>query len=304
MSTPGPDERRPAAPAPDLLARLAPPVFVVIWATGFIVARLVAPDAEPLSFLSVRYVLAIALLALAALAVGAAWPKTWAGWRDGLVAGMLLHGAYLGGVFWSVANGLPAGIAALVAGLQPLITGVLVIPFLGERVSPRRWLGILVGFSGALLVIAPKLGAGAGAEIPLVPLGVAFLGVVGMTLGTIWQKRTAAAVDLRTNTVVHYCGALLVTLPVALLIEEGRIALTTEVAIGLAWAVLGLSIGAISLLLVLIRRGAVAGVASLLFLVPPCSAVMAWALFGETLAPVQMLGMAVAAAGVAVASRG
>jgi drug/metabolite transporter (DMT)-like permease len=304
MSTSAQDERLREARAHDPLARLAPPVFVVIWATGFIVARLVAPDAEPLTFLSVRYVLAIAVLALAAVAVGAAWPKTWAGWRDGLVAGMLLHGAYLGGVFWAVAHGLPAGIAALVAGLQPLITGALVVPLLGERVSPRRWLGILVGFSGAVLVIAPRLGAGAGAEIPVVPLGVAFLAVVAMTLGTIWQKRTAGKLDLRTNTVVQYCGALVATLPVAALLEEGRIAFTTEVVLGLAWAVLGLSIGAISLLLVLFRRGAVAGVASLLFLVPPCSAVMAYALFGETLAPVQMLGMAVAAAGVALASRG
>ncbi|MEQ8233456.1 MAG: DMT family transporter [Gammaproteobacteria bacterium] len=298
------NDERPRAPARDPLARMAPPVFVMIWATGFIVARLVAPDAEPLTFLSVRYGLVIAVLALAAFAVGAAWPRTLAGWRDGLVAGMLLHGAYVGGVFWAVAHGLPAGIAALVAGLQPLITAVLVIPLLGERVPRRRWLGILVGFSGALLVILPRLGAGTGAAIPLVPLGIALLGVVGMTLGTIWQKRTAGAVDLRTNTVVQYCGALAATLPVALLFEEGRIAYTIPVVVGLAWAVFGLSIGAISLLLVLIRRGAVAGVASLLFLVPPCSAVMAYVLFGETLAPVQMLGMAIAAAGVAVASRG
>ncbi len=302
MSSSGNSERSRAR-AHDPLAWLAPPVFVVIWATGFIVARLVAPDAEPLTFLSLRYALVIAVLALAAVALGAAWPRTIAGWRDGLVAGMLLHGAYVGGVFWAVAHGLPAGIAALVAGLQPLITAVLVIPLLGERVPRRRWLGILVGFAGALLVILPRLGIGTGAVIPPVPLGVALLGVVGMTLGTIWQKRTAGAVDLRTNAVVQYCGALAATLPIALLLEDGRIVYTTAVVVGLAWAVFGLSIGAISLLLVLIRRGAVAGVASLLFLVPPCSAVMAYALFGETLAPVQMLGMAVAATGVALASR-
>lgn len=286
----------------DPVATLAPPLFVVIWATGFIVARLVAPHADPLSFLSLRYVLAVAVLALAAVAVGAAWPRTRAGWRDGLVAGVLLHGVYLGAIFWAVSRGLPAGIAALVAGLQPLITGILVMPLLGERVSRVRWLGILVGFSGALLVIGPKLGAGAG--IPPLPLAVAFVGVVGMTLGTIWQKRTAGAVDLRTNTVVQYCGAALVTLPLAWLLEDGRIDFTGEVVIGLAWAVLGLSIGAISLLLVLIRRGAVAGVASLLFLVPPCSAIMAYALFGETLTLLQILGMGVAAVGVAIASRG
>ncbi|WP_349368991.1 DMT family transporter [Salinarimonas sp.] len=292
----------PTAPNRDLVARLAPPLFVVIWATGFVVARLVAPDADPLSFLALRYALAIGVLAIAAVVAGAAWPSDWIGWRDGLVAGMLLHGGYLGGVFWSVDHGLPAGIAALVAGLQPLMTALLVAPLLGERVSARRWLGIAVGFSGALLVIAPRLGAGAG--IPIFPLAICFLAVLAITLGTIWQKRTAARLDLRTNTVVQYGGALLFTAPLALLLEEGRIAFTPQVAIGLAWAVLGLSIGAISLLLILIRRGAVAGVASLLFLVPPCSAVMAYFLFGETLAPVQMLGMAVAALGVALASRG
>lgn len=285
----------------DALARLAPPLFVVVWATGFIVARLVAPHADPLTFLTVRYALALAILAPAAFLVGAAWPATPAVWRDGLIAGVLLHGAYLGGIFWAVSHGLPAGIAALVAGLQPLITGLLVLPLLGETVSRRRWLGILVGFSGALLVIAPRLGAGAG--IPILPLVVAFFAVVAMTLGTIWQKRTAGGVDLRTNTVVHYCGAALATAPLALLFEDGRIDAHPDVIVGLAWAVLGLSIGAISLLLVLIRRGAVAGVASLLFLVPPVSATMAYVLFGETLVPLQILGMGIAAVGVAIASR-
>lgn len=280
----------------------APPLFVLLWATGFILARLVAPHAEPFSFLLLRYVVAGAILAGFALAVGAAWPRDLRGWRDGLVAGALLHGLYLGGIFWAVAQGLPAGIAALVAGLQPLLTGLLVGPLIGERVSPLRWTGILVGFSGALLVVVPRLGADAG--IPPVALAAAFLGVVAITLGTIWQKRTGSSLDLRTNTVVQYCGAVLVTAPLVLAFEEGRIAFVPELWIGLAWAVFGLSIGAIALLLMLIRRGAVAGVASLLFLVPPVSALMAYGLFGETLAPVQILGMGVAALGVALASRG
>jgi drug/metabolite transporter (DMT)-like permease len=287
---------------PDLLVRLAPPLFVVIWATGFIVARLVAPHADPLHFLSLRYALATAVLALAALAVRAPWPATGRAWTAGLVAGVLLHGGYLGGVFWAVKHGLPAGIAALIAGLQPLVTGALVGPLLGERVSPRRWLGIAVGFCGALLVVAPKLGAADG--FPPLPVAVCFLGVVSITLGTIWQKRTSVAADLRTNTVAQYIGALAVTLPVALLLEGGRLDPTPPFLVGLAWAVFGLSIGAIGLLLLLIRRGAVAGVAALLYLVPPVSALMAYALFGETLTPVQILGMAVAAAGVAIASRG
>lgn len=286
----------------DPLARLAPPLFVLIWATGFIVARLVAPHADPLHFLSLRYALAIAVLGLVALALRAPWPATRQAWGAGLVAGVLLHGGYLGGVFWSVKHGLPAGIAALIAGLQPLVTGALVGPLLGERVSPRRWLGIAVGFCGALLVVAPKIGAIDG--FPPLPVLVCGLGMVSITFGTIWQKRTSVAADLRTNTVAQYCGALAVTLPVALLLEEGRLDPTPPLLIGLAWAVVGLSIGAIGLLLLLIRRGAVAGVAALLYLVPPVSALMAYALFGETLSLVQIVGMGVAAAGVAIASRG
>ncbi|KAA2234936.1 DMT family transporter [Salinarimonas soli] len=286
----------------DPVARFAPPLFVLIWATGFIVARLVAPHADPLHFLSLRYALAVAVLVPVALAVRAPWPATGRAWGAGLLAGVLLHGGYLGGVFWAVKHGLPAGIAALVAGLQPLVTGALVGPLLGERVSRRRWLGIGVGFCGALLVVAPRLGGVEG--FPPFSLLVCFLGVISITFGTIWQKRTAVSADLRTNTVVQYLGAFAVTMPVAFLLEEGRLDPTPALLIGLAWAVVGLSIGAIGLLLVLIRRGAVAGVAALLYLVPPVSALMAYGLFGETLSPVQILGMAVAALGVAVASRG
>ncbi len=285
-----------------LLPRLAPPLFVLIWATGFVVARLVAPFADPLTFLSLRFAMAALVLAVVTLAVRAPWPLTGRGWRDGLVAGALLHGVYLGGVFWAVKHGLPAGIAALIAGLQPLATGLLVGPWLGERVSPRRWVGIAVGAFGAALVVAPKLGTADG--FPPLPLAICLLAMLSITAGTIWQKRTAAGVDLRTNAVVQYLGALLVTGPLMLLLEDMRLEPSASLWIGLAWAVLGLSIGAIGLLLFLIRRGAVAGVAALLYLVPPVSALMAFALFGETLSLVQIAGMVVAAAGVAIASRG
>jgi drug/metabolite transporter (DMT)-like permease len=289
-------------PATSSLSGLVPPVFVLIWSTGFVVARLVAPYAEPLTFLFVRYVLATLVLVAVATLARAPWPGTARGWRDGLVAGMLLHGCYLGAVFWAVKHGLPAGIAALVAGLQPLATGLLVGPILGERVTPRRWLGIGVGFLGAALVVAPKLGVSDG--FPPLPLAICCLGMVSITLGTIWQKRTGGAADLRTNAAVQYIGAALVTLPVALFLEEGRLDFVPALWIGLLWAVFGLSIGGIALLLLLIRRGAVAGVAALLYLVPPVSSLMAYALFGETLAPLQILGMMIAAAGVAIASRG
>jgi drug/metabolite transporter (DMT)-like permease len=284
------------------LARSAPLLFVFIWGTGAIVARLVAPYSEPLTFLLLRYGLTIAVLAGIALAVHAPWPATLRSWRDAMLAGILLHGLYLGGMFWAVGAGVPAGIAALIAGLQPLATALLVGPLLGEEVSQRRWVGILIGLVGAVLVIAPKLGGSDGLQAG--PILLCVLAMISMTVGTIWQKRTGHAGDLRTSTVVQYLGAALVTLPVALAFEHGRFHANLSFGIGLIWAVFGLSIGGIGLLLFLIRRGAVAGVASLFYLVPPVSSLIAYALFGETLTPIQLVGMAVAVLGIAITSKG
>lgn len=284
------------------LDRSVPLAFVGVWATGFIVARVAAPHAEPLTFLTMRYVLSALVFALVAVAVGASWPGTPRGWRDALVAGVLMQAVYLGGVFWSVQHGLPAGVSALVCGLQPLLTGALAYPLLGERLGPRQWSGIATGFAGAALVLAPKLGPAEGGLPPL-PLGVCFAAMVAITFGTIWQKRVAAGTDLRTNAAVQFLGAAVATIPVAALTEDGAFDNSLEAWAALLWAVLGLSVGGTSLLLVLIRRGAVAGVASLFYLVPPAVAVLAFILFDERLAPVQIGGMLIAAAGVAVASR-
>ncbi len=280
-----------------------PLLFVSIWATGFIVARLVAPHVDPLTFLAYRFVLSASAFAIIAAAVRAAWPRGVRGWRDALVAGVLIQGIYLGGVFWSVRHGLPAGISALITGLQPLLTALLAFPLLGERVGVRRWAGIGLGFAGALLVLQPQLIAGS-SSLLIAPLLACGAGMVAITLGTIWQKRTASTADLRTNAAVQFSGAALVTIPAAALTESGHFDGTWQAWTGLAWAVCGLSLGAISLLLILIKRGAVAGVASLFYLVPPVVAVLAFALFGEQLSALQVAGMAVAATGVAVASRG
>jgi drug/metabolite transporter (DMT)-like permease len=274
---------------------------VVIWATGFVVARLVAPDSEPLTFLVARHSLAILAFAAIAFASGATWPSGAREWRSGLIAGVLLHGIYQGGVFWSIKHGVPTGIAALIAGLQPVLTALLVGPLLGELVSGRRWLGIGIGLVGAVLVILPKLGSGG--AFSGWALAAACTAVLSITFGTIWQKFSSPTADLRTNAVAQYIGALGVTLPAALLIGEGRMVPTPTLLLGLGWAVFGLSIGAVLLLLVLIRRGAVARVAALFYLVPPVSASMAYLLFDETLTPAQVAGMAVAALGVAIASR-
>lgn len=290
-----------SAPA-SALSRAAPIVFVVLWASGFVVARLVRPYVEPESFVTLRFALSALVLAGIAIIGGATWPCTRRGWRDSLVAGALMQGVYIGGVFWSVKHGLPAAVAAIISGLQPLLTGALAWPLLGERVSPRRWLGILTGFLGTMLVLAPNL-VGAGAVPPLAVLAC-FGGTIGLTLGTIWQKRVGGTVDLRSGAAIQFVGGLLVTLPVALATERFRFVNNPDTWIGLAWAVIVLSVITALLLLSLIKRGAVARVTALFYLVPPITALMALALFGEALVPVQILGMGVAAIGVAIANRG
>jgi drug/metabolite transporter (DMT)-like permease len=277
-----------------------PPTFVVLWATGFVVARLVAPHTEPLIFLTLRFGLSAGILALAAVLVRAPWPRGAANWRDALVAGILLHGLYLSAVFWSVRHGLPAGISALLAGLQPLLTATLAGPVLGERVGLRRWSGILLGFAGALLVLGGNLGTAA--AYPPIAVAICLGGTISLSAGLLWQKRTGRTGDLRTGTAVQYLGALLVTVPLTLLTETGRVDFAPAFWIGLAWSIFGLSIGAVGLLLLMIRRGAVAAVAALMFLVPPVAALIGFALFGETLTIVQIAGMGLATIGVAIAN--
>jgi drug/metabolite transporter (DMT)-like permease len=286
--------------APALVSSL----FVLIWATGFVAARFVAPHAEAFTFVAIRVVgVAFVLIALA-LWRGARWPRDRAGWLHAGIAGVMMQGVYVIGVFWSVQHGLPAGIAALVGSLQPLLTAMLAGPALGERVSRRRWLGIGMGFSGALLVLAPKVGAPDAAGIPVPALAACLAAMVAMTAGTLWQKSRAGGADLLTNAAIQFVGAALLAVPVALLLGTGRFDGSAPLWAGLAWSILVNSVAGILLLLALIRRGAVAGVAALLFLVPPVSALMAYGLFGEALEPIQMGGMAIAILGVAIASRG
>lgn len=279
-------------------------LFVPLWSTGFITARLAAPHAEPLTFLGLRMVLAGMVLAAYALITRAPWPRSAGGWRDALVAGVLIHGFYLGGVFWAIAHALPAGIMALIASLQPLLTGVLAKPLLGEAVSRRRAGSIAIGAFGAGLTLLPKLGAAGAGGIPVLPLLVGTGAMVAITLGTIWQKNRGRGADLTTNTAVQYAGALV---PIAIgiaITEQGRFDVTSVPGwVGLIWSIFALSIGAILLLMVLIRRGAVAQVASLFYLVPGVSALMAWAMFGESLTGVQIAGLSVAALGVAIGNK-
>ncbi|MEN3931621.1 DMT family transporter [Microvirga sp. W0021] len=279
-----------------------PILFVIIWATGFIVARLVAPHIEPLTFMLGRYMGAGIVLAIIAIILKAPWPDNRRDIRNSMIAGILLHGIYLGGVFWAVKHGMPSGIAALVAGLQPIATAALVGPLLGEKVSRKQWSGVLIGLCGACLVIVPKLGGQNGFTFSA--LIVCLCAMFSITFGTIWQKKNGASINLVTNTVVQYIAAFIVTLPVALMTETMQFEITTDLFLGWFWSVFGLSIGAILLLLTMIRKGAVASVASIIYLVPPTSALMAYFIFREELLPLQIVGMAIAATGVAIALKG
>jgi drug/metabolite transporter (DMT)-like permease len=287
-----------------LAAAVLPALFVPIWATGFISARAVVPHADPFAFTAVRFTAVALILAAVATASRVRWPADRAGWRDPVVAGFLMQGVYLSSTFWAVSRGLPAGIAALVGSLQPLLTALLARPLLGERVSGRRALGILLGFAGAGLVLAPKVGAADPSGIPPRALAVSFLAVLALTLGTLWQKRTGGRGDLLAGATLQFVGGMACAIPLALVFGDAAIDPVAPLWLGLAWAVLINSVAGILLLLALIRRGAVAGVAALFFLVPPVAALLGYLLFGEVLTPVQGAGMVLAALGVAVASRG
>jgi drug/metabolite transporter (DMT)-like permease len=281
------------------MTRLAPFLFVLLWSTGFVGARLGLPHAEPLSFLTVRYLLVLALLLPLALAMRAPWPRDPRQWLHIGVSGLLLHGTYLGGVFVAIAHGLPAGITALVVGMQPLLTAFGAGLLLGEKVTPRQWLGLVLGLAGVALVVAGRAGGSWAAEA-LLPAMVALLGI---TSGTLYQKRFCPRFDLRSGTVLQFLPTAVVTAIVAAATENFRIAWTGEFVFALAWLVLALSLGAIALLNHLIRSGSAVNVASLFYLTPPTTAVMAWVIFGETLSAAMIAGMALAAAGVYLSRR-
>ncbi|HEY7726173.1 MAG TPA: EamA family transporter [Anaeromyxobacteraceae bacterium] len=280
--------------------RAAPYLFVFLWSTGFVGARLGVHHAEPLTFLLVRYAVVAGLMAAASLLTRAPWPRG----RQAAhvaVAGLLVHAAYLGGVFVALARGLPAGATSLVVGMQPVLTAVGAGLLLGERVTPRQWLGLGLGFAGVALVLSGKVGLGAAAAAPGPALGAALAALGGITLGTLYQKRFCPAFDLRTGAVVQFSAAFAGTLPVALATESFRVEWTAELLLALAWLVLVLSLGAISLLNVLIRRGTAVNVARLFFLVPPSTALLAFLFFGETLRGAALAGMGLAAVGVYLA---
>ncbi len=289
----------------DLFRRLAPISFVVLWSTGFIVARFSAPYADPLTFLLARYGLAIAVLAAFALWIGAAWPQSRAQWGHALFSGVLIHAAYLGAVWWAVRQGVPASIAALLSAIQPILTPVLAPMLIGERIGRLQWLGVVLGFVGLVMVLAPNIAGLDAAHLAGIgwPLAVNALGVLALTAGAFYQKRYVHSGDLRTVTVVQYIGAFVVTVPLAYALEPMRITWNLTTVSSLLWSVFALSVVSVALLLMLIRRGEVSRAAQLIYLVPPTSALQAWAFFGEGFTLFQLAGMLVTVFGVALASR-
>ena len=280
--------------------RFAPLLFVVLWSTGFIGAKYGLPYAEPLSFLLTRYGFVIALMTVIALATRAPWPQEPVQWLHVAVSGLLVHAIYLGGVFVAIKHGLPAGVTALVVGMQPLLTAFGAGWLLGETVSGRQWVGLAPGFVGVGLVVSGKFGDGAALGPMLIPALVALLGI---TAGTLYQKRFCAQFDLRTGSVIQFVPTAILTAIAIALFEDFHIEWTPDFIFALGWLVLVLSLGAISLLNLLIRGGSAVNVASLCYLTPISTAVIAWAVFGEKRTLTATAGMLLAVSGVYLVAR-
>lgn len=284
------------------MVRFYPALFVFLWSTGFIGAKYGLPYAEPLTFLLIRYALVAVLMTMAAWLMRASWPGSIRLWCHLAVAGCLIHGVYLGGVFMAIGQGLPAGIVSLLVGLQPLLTAIVASVFLGDVIRGRQWLGLLLGIIGTVMVLQGRF-EGVYALTDLTPLLPAVGALLGITLGTLYQKRFCAHFDWRSGAVVQFLAAALLTLPVAAVFEDFQVDLSGEFVFALGWLVLVLSVGAISLLNHLIRSGTSVNVASLFYLVPPVTALIAWVLFDETLSTLSLVGLGIAVTGVALVRR-
>jgi drug/metabolite transporter (DMT)-like permease len=280
-------------------AHAAPALFVILWSTGFLGGKLGVQHAEPFTFLALRFILVIALLAPLALMMRARWPGT----REGghiAVAGLMLQGGYLGGCFAGLHLGMPAGLMALIVGLQPILTAFAAAPLLGERVTRVQWLGFVLGFSGVVLVVWEKFSLD---RLNTASVAWAIVSLLSITFGTLYQKRFCPRFDIRSGSIIQFGAALLLVAPLAFLMETRQVNWTGEFMFALAWLVLVLSLGAISLLFYLIEHGEATRVSSLFYLTPLVTALMAYAMFGETLSALAMAGMLLGIAGVALVVR-
>lgn len=274
-----------------------PMVFVLLWSTGFVVAKFGLPYAPPLTFLLLRFAGVLLVLLPLVLLMRAPWPSG----RIGHIAfaGILLQGGYLAGVWCAIKLGMPAGVSALIVGMQPILTA-FAAPLIGESVRPRQWLGLLLGICGVGLVVAAKITL---IGLSWQSIALCLLALVSITLGTLYQKRTCPHFDLRTGTIIQFAASIVVLLPFAIFYEHlgpglDTVQWTPRFIGALLWSILALSIGAIFLLFALIRKSAATRVTSLLYLTPPTTALMAWLMFGEVFNLLGIAGMAVAILGV------
>jgi drug/metabolite transporter (DMT)-like permease len=284
-----------------------PWVFVLIWSTGFVVARYGMPHAPPMSFLAIRYALSVVAFAIWALLSGATWPRSRSQWIHLSISGVLMHAGYLGGVWTAVKLGIGAGTVALLVSLQPVLTALWISAAASTHENPPRprvsigqWLGLTLGLVGITMVVWHKLFDG---EITALNLACAALALGSITCGTLYQKRHLVGSDVRTGNAIQLLAAFVVTLPLALL-ETETIRWHPQMVGALMWSVFALSLGGSSLLYLLIQRGAATQVTSLLYLVPPCTALMAWWLFDEALTWPMLAGTLLTVLGVAWVVRG
>ncbi len=288
-----------------MLLRLAPVLFVLIWSTGWISARAAAPLADPLTFLTARFGLAVVLLAIIMMVLGVKFPATRRVWFHGIVTGIFLHAIYLGGIWVSIDRGMPTALAGIIAALQPLLTACVAVVWLSERLTRYQWLGLVLGFAGILVALLPDLfqleAEALRADAGLIGLNV--MAIASVTLGSLYQKRFLPEGDLRAITLVQYIGASLLIAPLALTTETLYIELSLQTALVMGWAVFGLSFAAIGLYLLLIRHGAVSRAATLIYLIPPLVAVEAFLLFGESISALAIAGLLVTVVGVYLVSQ-
>ena len=281
----------------DLMLTFAPALFVLLWSSGFIAAKAGLAHAETLTYLSLRYGIVTVLMTCLALAMRAPWPGTWREVRHIATAGVMLQAIYFGGSWLALGQGVGAGTAALIVCLQPVITAALVGPLLGEHVSRRQWLGLALGLAGVSLVVAHKLASGLGSGTGI---AWAFVGLLGITFGTLYQKKYCTTMDPRSGTAIQFLVATVLLTPLALIFEDGVIHWTLTFIASLAYIAVVLSLITMILLTTMIQRGEASRVTAWFFLVPPSAALLAWLVLDEPFGPVALAGMVVAAVGVAL----
>lgn len=280
-----------------LILGVMPILFVFLWSTGFIGAKMGLPYVEPMTFLALRFAICVGLFLPVVFLTRTRWPDRWQDWIHIGFSGLLLHGGYLGFVFWAISLGVPAGTSALIVGIQPLVVSALAGLFLSEQITKLQWVGLLLGLAGVFLVVGDKLSLGEGS---LLGIGMCFFALFSISFGTLYQKKYCSNMSLKSGNLIQFFVATIYFSTIALYMEEQTIIWSGELIFALGWLIVVLSLGAVSLLYILLRRGGASNVSSLFYLVPPCTAIVAYFLFDEILGVNSLLGMLLAIVGVAL----